>query len=915
MKKFNIIFSVIITTCFFYPAILFAQQGSLNWVRATANAGWSAREGHTSVVFNNKMWVMGGFNGTIRYNDVWYSTNGINWSQATANAGWSARCYHTSVVFNNKMWVLGGDGGGNDVWYSTDGNSWTQATANAGWSARGVHTSVVFDNKMWVIGGYDGTNRNDVWYSTNGVNWTRATANAGWSVRYSHASVVFDNKMWVMGGFDGSNTNDVWYSTNGVNWIQVNTSAGWSGRSGHTSIVFNNKMWVIGGYGPSYRNDVWHSEGIIALVSPNGGEIWVGGSTHVIKWRAIWLTRYRILLSRNGGSTYPDTIAHNIAQTETTYNWLVPTLNLNTCRVKVQMLDSTGFIISEDACDGNFTIQTSVNVVLPNGGEFWVGGTNKIIKWRTIGTGFARYRLFLSTNGGSTFPIIIADSVPPSETTYSWIVPYINSVTCRVKVQIIDAGGQVVSEDESNGNFTIRIPTPLASSQYPMFRYNLQHTGRSSYNGSQTAELRWFYHTAQPIISSPVVAPDTTIYFVSENDTLYALRPNGARQWSYFLGQGTQSTPAIASDSTIYVGDGYGNLFCFLRDLSFPLWCYHIGGSILSSPTIGNNGVVYFGSNDSFLYAINCDSTLRWRYNIGSIVHSSPAISQDSIIYIGANDGKLYAINPNGTRRWDVAMPASLFSSPLIGHDGTIYIGCCNGKLYAVDRLGVVKWSFTTGDSITSSPAINTQGRIFFGSYDRYVYAVEDSGYYAKLKWRYQTGDKVRSSPSISVQGTVYIGSDDGDIYAFRGSDSTVIWTRTTGNAVQSSPAIGANGTIYIGSNDGRLYAIGQAVSVAESKANSIPSSCILYEVHPNPFNKQITIRYSISSTGKVTLIIYDISGRLVKTLANENMKPGFYTINWNGMTDKGTKAMVGIYFCRLETDKSILTQKLTLLR
>ena len=131
MKKFNIIFSVIITTCFFYPAILFAQQGSLNWVRATANAGWSAREGHTSVVFNNKMWVMGGFNGTIRYNDVWYSTNGINWSQATANAGWSARCYHTSVVFNNKMWVLGGDGGGNDVWYSTDGNSWTQATANA----------------------------------------------------------------------------------------------------------------------------------------------------------------------------------------------------------------------------------------------------------------------------------------------------------------------------------------------------------------------------------------------------------------------------------------------------------------------------------------------------------------------------------------------------------------------------------------------------------------------------------------------------------------------------------------------------------------------------------------------------------------------------------------------------------------
>ena len=56
---------------------------------------------------------------------------------ATAGADWSARLYHKSVVYDNKMWVIGGGtsgGYGNDVWYSTNGVNWTQATASAGWS-------------------------------------------------------------------------------------------------------------------------------------------------------------------------------------------------------------------------------------------------------------------------------------------------------------------------------------------------------------------------------------------------------------------------------------------------------------------------------------------------------------------------------------------------------------------------------------------------------------------------------------------------------------------------------------------------------------------------------------------------------------------------------------------------------------
>jgi len=71
---------------------------------------------------------------------------------------------HSAVVFDDKLWVLGG--GANDVWYSSDGVNWNCATDSAGWSSRESQTSVEFDNKLWVLGGYlyDSQYGSDVWY-------------------------------------------------------------------------------------------------------------------------------------------------------------------------------------------------------------------------------------------------------------------------------------------------------------------------------------------------------------------------------------------------------------------------------------------------------------------------------------------------------------------------------------------------------------------------------------------------------------------------------------------------------------------------------------------------------------------------------------------------------------------------------
>ena len=50
-----------------------------SWSEATTAAAWPGRSAFTGLVYDNKMWVMGGYNGTTYYNDVWYSTDGVNW--------------------------------------------------------------------------------------------------------------------------------------------------------------------------------------------------------------------------------------------------------------------------------------------------------------------------------------------------------------------------------------------------------------------------------------------------------------------------------------------------------------------------------------------------------------------------------------------------------------------------------------------------------------------------------------------------------------------------------------------------------------------------------------------------------------------------------------------------------------------
>jgi hypothetical protein len=94
-----------------------------------------------------------------------------------------------------------------------------------------------------------------------------------------------------------------------------------------------------------------------------------------------------------------------------------------------------------------------------------------------------------------------------------------------------------------------------------------------------------------------------------------------------------------------------------------------------------------------------------------------------------------------------------------------------------------------------------------------------------------------------------------------------------------------------------------------------VPTKYELSQNYPNPFNPTTNIRFSLVNFGKVSIKVYDMLGREVRTIINDNMKPGNYTIEWNGKNNFGHSVSSGTYFYRIITNKFIQTKKMLLMK
>ncbi len=94
-----------------------------------------------------------------------------------------------------------------------------------------------------------------------------------------------------------------------------------------------------------------------------------------------------------------------------------------------------------------------------------------------------------------------------------------------------------------------------------------------------------------------------------------------------------------------------------------------------------------------------------------------------------------------------------------------------------------------------------------------------------------------------------------------------------------------------------------------------VPTQTALHQNHPNPFNPTTAISYDLVSNTRVSLRVYDVSGRLVKTLVDDIRPAGRQTTTWDGTDNSGNQVSTGVYFYRLNTAGNVFTKKMVLLK
>ena len=383
----------------------------------------------------------------------------------------------------------------------------------------------------------------------------------------------------------------------------------------------------------------------------------------------------------------------------------------------------------------------------------------------------------------------------------------------------------------------------------------------------------------------------------------------------------TRSSGAGLNDVYLIKMDSLGNT---LWDTTYGGDSSDVGRSVVQTL---DGGYIIAGETRSFdpgtsdVYVIKTDSlgNVLWDTTYGgsfndfgySVQQTSDSgyIIAGQTFSFGAGLGDVYLIKTDslGTVLWDATYGGGLWD---VGHsvqqtsDGgyiiagqTFSFGASSGDVYLIktDSLGTVLWDATHGgdSSDVGLSVVQTldEGYVVagytssFGSSELDVYIAKTDSLGGFL-WERTYGDSV-DDRGYAVQQTM----DGGYIVAG--------YTRSMGAGVND---------VYLIKTDANGMVVGLEEQGSTFKVEG--SRVKLLQNMPNPFLGSTVIAYSLPVPGRVKLQIYDVSGRFVETLVDEEQVAGIYAFRWEG-ADKAT----GMYFCRLEAGDFTDVKKMILLR
>lgn len=378
-------------------------------------------------------------------------------------------------------------------------------------------------------------------------------------------------------------------------------------------------------------------------------------------------------------------------------------------------------------------------------------------------------------------------------------------------------------------------------------------------------------------IGIDTVGIDYNIYsFAANGNNLYAgtgfgiyKSTNDGVNWNKIYNY--QASIIAVNDNYIF-RDSWSGIFKSSNDGITWVNDPNIGGQTESITTIGPNVYVCaYGLFKSTNYGTTWDtSIMSYEY------YPKRMLLLGSNIFIGESYRLLKSTN-NGLN-WNTILNHGVWSMAYIpgqkifvGSDSGVYVSTNNGT----------NWNIISGLPMKRAVSVLTSGMNVFvcfqswGTTNNYVYVSTDNGVTWRLKNQGLPTQEVFNTLFIN-NGYVYLGTEHTQQYTHR-----YIWRRSL------SEIIGI-----------------QQIS------SEIPSKYSLSQNFPNPFNPSTKINFSVTKSGLVTLKVYDVTGKEVSTLVNENQSPGTYSVDFNGST-----LTSGTYFYKLTTGDFTETKRMLLIK
>ena len=376
------------------------------------------------------------------------------------------------------------------------------------------------------------------------------------------------------------------------------------------------------------------------------------------------------------------------------------------------------------------------------------------------------------------------------------------------------------------------------NSAWLQFHGNAQRTGFAPVAGPTNPHKVWEASVGGPIITSPIIGPDGTIYigptleekFIDPKVVVTAITPGGTIRWQFktkFVDTDspTLSTPALGNGK-LYFGSPDGAFYAIDAATGELVWKFQGSQPVIQSPAVAPNGTIYAGI-DGKIYSFTASGTVNWSATVGDPRQSGgPALGFDGTIYINGSIengyNRIWAFRTDGSQKWnhDLLNPAFWpLAPPTVGPDGTIYtVG--QGIEALNPATGVRKWYSEPSFGINGygSIAVDYTHSIY---YTNYVYVWKLDATTGALIWQFllQAEFNFLGSSYSSILATnngLYMGLGTNKRAATDFEKQMLCLTLTGAQrntqarlpeiAGTSSPAIAQNGTIYIGSLDGKLY-------------------------------------------------------------------------------------------------------------